>query len=174
MKYFVKIIVVTVLLFISTTTFAEQKIVVLDLKYVLNNSKAGKGAQDFLKKSFNDNAKKFANIEKSLKDEEKDLIEKKTVLSKEDYIKKSKGLREKVMKYQTERRSSLDKIAKQRAESKAKLLKVLTPIIDEYINSNQISLVIDKKDMLGGLKEYDITKVIVDKLDKKLPSLNLK
>ena len=78
------------------------------------------------------------------------------------------------MKYQTERRSSLDKIAKQRAESKAKLLKVLTPIIDEYINSNQISLVIDKKDMLGGLKEYDITKVIVDKLDKKLPSLNLK
>ena len=174
MKYFVKIIVVTVLLFISTTTFAEQKIVVLDLKYVLNNSKAGKGAQDFLKKSFNDNAKKFANIEKSLKDEEKDLIEKKTVLSKEDYIKKSKGLREKVMKYQTERRSSLDKIAKQRAESKAKLLKVLTPIIDEYINSNQISIVIDKKDMLGGLKEYDITKVIVDKLDKKLPSLNLK
>ena len=82
MKYFVKIIVVTVLLFISTTTFAEQKIVVLDLKHVLNNSKAGKGAQDFLKKSFNNNAKKFANIEKSLKDEEKDLIEKKTVLSK--------------------------------------------------------------------------------------------
>ena len=75
MKYFVKIIVVTVLLFISTTTFAEQKIVVLDLKHVLNNSKAGKGAQDFLKKSFNNNAKKFANIEKSLKDEEKDLIE---------------------------------------------------------------------------------------------------
>jgi len=174
MKYFVKIIVVTVLLFISTTTFAEQKIVVLDLKHVLNNSKAGKGAQDFLKKSFNNNAKKFANIEKSLKDEEKDLIEKKTVLSKEDYIKKSKELREKVMKYQTERRSSLDKIAKQRTESKDKLLKDLTPIIDEYINSNQISLVIDKKNMLGGLKEYDITKVIVDKLDKKLPSLNLK
>ena len=78
------------------------------------------------------------------------------------------------MKYQTERRSSLDKIAKQRTESKDKLLKDLTPIIDEYINSNQISLVIDKKNMLGGLKEYDITKVIVDKLDKKLPSLNLK
>jgi Skp family chaperone for outer membrane proteins len=176
MKHLVKIIVITVTLFISTTniTFAEQKIVVLDLKYVLNNSKAGQGAQDFLKKSFNNNAKKFANIEKSLKEEEKDLIEKKTVLSKEDYIKKSKELREKVMKYQTDRRSSLDKIAKQRAESKEKLLKVLTPIIDEYINTNEISLVIDKKDMLGGLKEYDITKIIVDKLDNKLPSLNLK
>ena len=174
MKYFVKIIVVTVLLFISTSTFAEQKIVVLDLKYVLNNSKAGKDAQDFLKKSFNTNAKKFGDIEKSLKNEEKDLIEKKTVLSKEDYIEKSKVLRKKVMKYQTDRRSSLDKIAKQRTESKEKLLKVLTPIIDEYININKISLVLDKKNMLGGLNEFDITKAVVDKLDKKLPSLNLK
>jgi len=174
MKYFVKIIVVTISLFISTSAFAEQKIVVLDLKYVLNNSKAGKGAQEFLKKSFNENAKKFSSIENSLKDEEKDLITKKTVLSKEDYLKKSTILREKVMKYQTDRRSSLDKIAKQRSDSKDILLKALKPLIDEYINANQISIVLDKKEMIGGLNEFDITKEIVKKLNKKLPSLNLK
>ena len=49
----------------------------------------------------------------------------------------------------------------------------LKPIIDVYINENEISLVIDKKNMIGGLTEYDITKVIVEKLDKELPSLNL-
>ena len=174
MKYFVKIIVVTISLFISTSAFAEQKIVVLDLKYVLNNSKAGKGAQEFLKKSFNENAKKFSSIENSLKDEEKDLITKKTVLSKEDYLKKSTILREKVMKYQTDRRSSLDKIAKQRSDSKDILLKALKPLIDEYINANQISIVLDKKEMIGGLNEFDITKEIVKNLNKKLPSLNLK
>ena len=53
MKYLVKFFVVTFFLLICTHAFAEQKIVVLDMKYVLNNSKAGKGAQDFLKKSFN-------------------------------------------------------------------------------------------------------------------------
>ena len=52
MKYLVKFFVVTFFLIFNTHTFAEQKIVVLDMKYVLNNSKAGKGAQDFLKKSF--------------------------------------------------------------------------------------------------------------------------
>ena len=67
MKYLVKIFVVTFFLILSTHTFAEQKIVVLDMKYVLNNSKAGKGAQDFLKKSFKDNAKKFSDLEKELK-----------------------------------------------------------------------------------------------------------
>ena len=53
MKYSVKFFVVTFFLLVCTYSFAEQKIVVLDMKYVLNNSKAGKGAQDFLKKSLN-------------------------------------------------------------------------------------------------------------------------
>ena len=70
MKYFVKFFVVTFFVLICTYTNAEQKIVVLDLKFVLNESKAGKGAQDFLKKSFNDNAKKFSDMEKELKNEE--------------------------------------------------------------------------------------------------------
>ena len=63
MKYLVKFVVVTFLVLISTYTFAEQKIVVLDIKFVLNNSKAGKGAQDFLKKSINGNQKKFSEME---------------------------------------------------------------------------------------------------------------
>ena len=52
MKYFVKFFVVTFFLLICTHKFAEQKVVVLDLTYVLNNSKAGKDAQEFLKKTF--------------------------------------------------------------------------------------------------------------------------
>ena len=59
-------------------------------------------------------------------------------------------------------------------KAKATLLKELTPILDKYIEENKISIVIDKKNMIGGLTEYDITQVIVEKLDKELPSLNLK
>ena len=47
------------------------------MTFVLNESKAGKGAQDFLKKSFTDNQKKFTEIENSLKQEEGDLLTKK-------------------------------------------------------------------------------------------------
>ena len=85
MKYLVKFIVVTFFLLICTHTFAEQKIVVLDLKFVLNNSKAGKDAQNFLQKSLNDSVKKYSDMEKELKKEEIDLLAKKTVLSKEEY-----------------------------------------------------------------------------------------
>ena len=144
------------------------------MKYVLNFSKAGKGAQDFLKKSFADNQKKFTDIEKNLKKQEIDLLEKKTILSNEEYTKKTDELRKKVIDYQSQRRTSLDKIATQRAQSRDSLLKAIDPILNTYMKENNISLVIDKKDMLGGKPEYDITEIIVEKLNKELPSLNLK
>ena len=174
MKYSVKFFVVTFFLLVCTYSFAEQKIVVLDMKYVLNLSKAGKGAQDFLKKTFTDNQKKFADIEQNLKKEEIDLLEKKTILSKQEYTKKTDTLRKKVIDYQSQRRASLDKIATQRAKSREVLLNAIDPILNTYIKENNISLVIDKKDMLGGKPEYDITQIIVEKLNKELPSLNLK
>ena len=174
MKYLVKLFVVTLFLVFSTYASAEQKIVVLDMKYVLNQSKAGKGAQDFLKKLFNSNSKKFGDAEKALKKEESDLLAKKNVLSEDDYKKKSNELRKKVRKFQKDRRTSLDEIATLRAESREKLIKRIGPIVDAYINENNISIVIDKKNMIGGLNEYDITKTIVERLNKELPSLNLK
>ena len=173
MKYLVKFFVVTFFIIISTHTFAEQKIVVLDMKYVLNNSKSGKGAQDFLRKSFNDNAKKFSDMEKALKKEESDLLGKKTILSKEEYTKQSDTLRKKVIDYQSKRRASLDKLAMQRSKSRETLIKNIEPLVDSYIKENDISLVMDKKNMIGGLTKYDITNIIVEKLDKDLPSLNL-
>ena len=174
MKYLVKFFVVTFFLLVCTHTIAEEKIVVLDLTFVLNQSKAGKGAQDFLKKSFNDNAKKFSAMEEKLKKEEIDLLGKKTILTKEEYSKKSDTLRKKVIDYQSQRRMSLDKIATLRAEAREVLIKKLDPIIKTYVSENNISLVIDKRNILEVNPDYDITTVIVEKLNKELPSLNLK
>ena len=173
MKYFVKLFVVTSFLIISTYAHAEQKVVVLDLKHVLNNSKAGKGAQEYLKKQHENNIKEFTALEKQLKQDETKLLETKNSLSKEDYKKSSDELRKKVIDYQTKRRTSLEKLGKQRADLKAKLMENLRPIVDSYIKENSISIVIDKQNMLGGLTEFDITKVIIDKLNKELPSISL-
>ena len=144
------------------------------MNYVLNKSKAGAGAQDFLKESFNNNAKKFSDIEKKLKKEENDLLSKKAEMNKEEYINKTDELRKKVIDYQSQRRSSLDKLAKQRADAKTKLFEKINPILTKYVQENNISIVIDKKDVISSNTEFDITKIIVEKLDKELPSLNLK
>ena len=174
MKYFSKYLLITFLFLFCTNLAAEEKIVVLDLKYVLNQSKAGKGAQDFLKKSYTNNIEKFKDMETSLKKEEVDLLTKKTILSKEEYIKKTDTLRKKVIDFQSQRRAAMDKITTQRTESRATLIKSITPIVETYIKENNISVVINKVNTLGGNPENDITKLIVEKLDKVLPSLDLK
>jgi len=174
MKYFVKFFVVTFIVLICSYSYADQKIVFIDMKYVLNNSKAGKDAQDFLKKSFSENQKKLDNKEGSLKKEESDLIAKKNILSKEEFSNKTNELRKKVSAYQKERREILEKITKQRAKARDDLLKKINPIITNYTTENDISFVIDKKIILVGNKAFDITSLVLDKLNKELPSLNLK
>ena len=174
MRNSVKIFLIILFSLFSNNLFAEDKIVVLDLKYVLNESKAGKSAQDYLKKTYNDNMEKFKQIEEKLKKEEADLLTKKTVLSKEEYTKKSDTLRKKVIDYRSQRRAAMDKITSQRSEARATLIKSITPILETYIKENNISVVINKVNTLGGNPANDITKVIVEKLDKVLPSLDLK
>ena len=174
MKYLVKIFVVTFLLLIYTNASAEQKVAYLDMTFVLNNSKAGKGAQDFLQKSFKENQKIFLDEENSLKKEESDLLAQKTILSKEEYEKKSNILRKKVIDYQSQRRTSLEKITTQRAESRQKLIEKLDPILETYIEENDISMIIDRKNVLMGNTNLDITSIIVEKLNKEFPSLSIK
>ncbi len=173
MKYLVKIFVVTFFILISTYAFAEQKIVYIDMKYVLNNSKAGKGAQDYLTKSFKENQKKFSNQQEELKKEEADLLGKKNVLSKEDYTKKADSLRKKVIDYQSARRAAVDKIAKQRKEAREDLLNQINPILETYTKENNITLILDKKNLIMGDSDLDITNTIIEKLNTKLPSLKI-
>ena len=52
-------------------------------------------------------------------------------------------------------------------------MKRIKPILNVYIKENDVSLIIDKKNMIVGSTEYDITKAIVEKLNKEFPSLNL-
>ena len=174
MKHLIKLFVITFFLTTSTHVLAEQKIVVMDMKYILNNSKAGKGAQEFLKKRFTANIKKYTDMENSLKKEESDLLSKRNVLTNEEYTKKVNELRKKVIDFQTEKRTTDDKNTALWAKLRKTLLKEIEPILEAYINENNVSLVIEKKNIVGGSKEYDITKIIIEKLDAQVPSIDLK
>ena len=172
MKYLVKFFVVTFFLLIYTNASAE-KVAYLDMTYVLNNSKAGKGAQDFLQESFKENQKKFLDNENMLKKEESDLLVQKTILTKKEYQKRSDDLRKKVIDYQSQRRTALEKITLQRTEARQKLLEKLDPIMKTYIKENDISLIIDRKNVLIANSDLDITAIIVEKLNKEFPSLSI-
>jgi len=175
MKYLVKFFVITFLIFNCTSLQAnDSKIYFIDLKVVLNESKPGKEAQEFLKKKANDNMNKFKKIEETLKKKETDLIAKKNDTDKDEYKKMADALRKEVRSYQKERNEALRAIAEQRSNAREKMVQVLKPILSDYSKENSVSIIINKKTALYTDPSLDITKPIIELLNKKLPSLNLK
>ena len=122
--------------------------------------------QKVLKKSLN------AAINKAHKEGYK-IVKQEFGISKEEYKKNSENLRKKVLDYQKERRTFLDKIAKQRSEARKILVQKIDPILKTYSQENNVTLVIDKKFILSGNTDLNITEIIVEKLNKEFPSLNL-
>ena len=90
----------------------------IDFSKVLNESIAGKKAQDFLKKKFKNESEKYTKIQENLKKEEREIISKKKLIKKEEYQKKVEGLRKKVSDLQKNRQKSLNEIAKMRNKAK--------------------------------------------------------
>ncbi len=162
---------VILLLIFQTELFAEIRYV--DFKYVLNESKAGKEAQIYLKKKLDNGIKDLKAKEKFIQDEEKKIIQQKKLISAEEYKKQVTTLREKVSSLQTQRNNLLDTVAKQRAKARSELLKTLNPIIKEYMKENTIRLVLEKKSILLADENLNITKEITDLLNKKLKSIKL-
>ena len=145
----------------------------LDFKYILNNSVAGKKAQDNLQKKLKDGINSLNKKEKSLQEEEKKMIQQKKVISQEEYVKKVNDLRKKVSSLRTERNTLLEKISKDRSKARNELLKNLNPIIKDYMQEKKIRLVVDKKNIILADEKLDITKDIMEALNGKLKSIKL-
>ena len=145
----------------------------VDFKFILNESAAGKKAQEFLKNKLEKGVNGLKTKEKSILEEEKKIIQQKKIIKPEEYREKVNKLRDKVSKLQNERNNLLENIAKQRSKAKNVLLKELNPIIKEYMKQNNIRMVLDKKSLLLADQNLDLTKKIVEILNKKLKSIKL-
>jgi outer membrane protein len=154
-------------------SFAEETYFI-DMNKLLNQSKAGKEAQDFLKKKIITGDKKFKEEGELLKKEEIDLITKKKTLSTDEYKKKLNQLREKNVKFQRERANFTRAITTQRADARNRLLKALDPILTKYMSENNVQIIIYRKYIVLAQSKLDLTDKVLEIFNKELKSLNLK
>ena len=145
----------------------------IDFQKILNESTAGKKAQNELKNRLSQTIKKLDKTQKDLQNQEKQIIQQKKLISAEEYKKKVDELRKKVTELQKNRSNALGKISKQRAKAKNELLKNLEPIIQEYMQEKQIRMVLNKKDLIQADNKLDITKDIMVLLNEKIKSVKL-
>ena len=173
LKHIVKIFVITYLIFGITNSFAESKVVYIDMNKILNESKVGAFVEKELTKLHETKLEGFKKTEENLKKKEIDLISKRNILSRSEFDVNVKLLNEDSQKYQAERRNWFDEIAKKRNAARAEVLKSLDPIISSYFEKNQISIILYKRNIAIGNSELDVTDAIIDELNIKLPSIKL-
>jgi outer membrane protein len=166
------LIILTIFIYNYSNAHAEMPYYI-DFKYILNQSTAGKGAQDKLKNKLDSGIKTLTQKEKSIQEEEKKLISQKKLLKPEEYKGKVQQLRSKVIDLQKERSKLLQDVADQRSKAKSELLKNLNPIIKDYMKEKNIRMILDKKSLLLADENLDLTKEIMDLLNKKLKSIKI-
>ena len=160
-------------IFIALPGFSSEKIVYLDVEKIMKDSLAGKSIISQLKKKRESSISKFKSREKDIFEKEKKLISQKNILSKEDFEKKLKDLRNDISNYQKDRNKSSNEITKSRVNASTRLISKLTPILEEYSKKNSIRIIVQKKNIVMGKKEDDITKDILELINQKVKSIKI-
>ena len=75
--------------------------------------------------------------------------------------------------YQKKQKEFNQTIILEKKKYSLKILNILNPIITEYVEKNKINLVVDKKNILIGIKTLDITKNILELINNYTKDKNL-
>ena len=150
-----------------------EKIVYIDMDRIMQISKAGKNAISKINDQKKKDVSKFQKIEKELKSKEEDLITKKNVISAEEFNKKLENLSKEINNYRTLRQEAIDLSTKSRLNASADFAEKIKPILAEYASENNIDMIIQKKNIIMGKTDLDITDEILKIVDKKINKLKV-
>ena len=168
-----KIIYIIIFFIISLPSYSSEKIVYLDVEKIMQESIAGKAIIAKIKKKRETSISQFKKKEKEIFEKEKKLISQKNILNEEEFKKKIQNLRSDISKYQKERNKASKDLVQIRIKASTNLIKKLTPILETYSKDNSIRIIVQKKHIVMGSKEDDITKDILNLVNQKIKSIKI-
>ena len=150
-----------------------SQIVYLDVQYIIDNSELGKFYKSKIQKIQEKNSNDL-KIEKTLiKKKEKEINNQKNILKKEEIDNKIKEINKLLKNYKSNLQKFNNEIIDNKKKYSEKILTVLNPILTSYVEKNKINLVIEKKNVLVGIKTLDITNQIMILLNEETIKKNL-
>tara|TARA_B110000003_G_scaffold158136_1_gene158503 strand:+ start:931 stop:1431 length:501 start_codon:yes stop_codon:yes gene_type:complete len=164
-----KLLLFLIFIFLKSTTFVNAtNVVYIDMNHIISNSIHGKLILGELEIKNKANIKVLENKEEILKNLEKSIASQKNILSKNELDKKINDLKSKILVF----RNDKDKLSKEFNELKNKkisiFMKNIQPLISDYIEKNSINIVLNKKDVIIGIKDHDITFKILEIVNKNI------
>ena len=140
------LILIYLFLFLSpSNAHSNEKVVYLDVDYIINKSKPAISIIKKIDKIRNKETKNIQNAEEQIK-------------------KKNDELKE----FEAKKIKTINEINKKRQKELNDFLSLINPLIQEYMEKNSIDIVIDKKNIFIAKSENDITKDILEIVNNKI------
>ena len=153
---------------LTCAVYAEDKISYLDLDSIVSNTNAGISLLTKLNNNEKEKFDKFEIEERKFKDEEIKILGSKNIISEDEFKKNVAQFQKKLKNFKQLKSEKIQELKKTRNEEIINLLNLINPIIQEYMNENSISIVIDKKNVYIANTKLDITNNIIELINKNI------
>ena len=150
----------------STNLYAD--IFYVDIDKIINKTNVGKYINAEFENSKKKNNAKNLEIKNELKQREESLIAQKNILEADVFNNKLNLFRKDVNNFnQLSQKSSRD-LQKRLMKNKANFLKLIEPILLDYVATNNITYLLQKKYIIVGHNDLNKTNDIIELVDKKI------
>ena len=162
------LILITVLFFSFnlTITSANENIRYINVDEILNNSDLGKIIIDKLKKQNDSNIDKIKTKENEIEKENEELTKLKNIITEEEFSKKLIILKKKIDDFNILKKELSDELNEFKKKEIKLFFEKINPIIEKYMEQNSIALILDKKNIFVARSDYDMTKELLDLINK--------
>ena len=154
--------------FLFSFANANEKIAFIDIDFLLAQSKAGKLVLSDLDKLNKKNISNLKSQEQKLIKEREELDKLRNISSQEDMNIKIQAFQKKIEQFNKQKVDLSSKFNNKRDKETLALIKKINPIISEYMEKNQITIIFDKKNVYIAKSELDITKPVLEMVNSNI------
>ena len=173
-KKLIVLLVFTINFFLFNFISAEElKINYVDIDVIISQSNAGKKMNKSIDISIQKKNKEFQKVEENLKKKDAEIVKQQNILSKDELNKKIQDLQKEIQNYRVKKENFRKEMAQKKLKATGQMVSSLNKILGEYANKNSISLIIQKKNIVIGKSDLDITKQILDIFNKEVKEIKL-
>ena len=167
MNYLKKFLIIFFIFFISTNLSNSKETAFVDIDYIVANSNIGKKVLENISKLDKKNIENLKKKNKSLQELEITIKNKKNVISEDAFNKEVISFQKKVQEFKAEKNEIVKNFNDFKRKELKNIFKKISPIINDYMEENSISVLLDSKNIFMGSKKSNLTEDILDRINKK-------
>ncbi len=166
MNHLHKFLIIFFIFFISTNLSNSKETAFVDIDYIVANSNIGKKVLENIDKLDKKNVEKLKKKNKSLQELEITIKNKKNVISEDAFNKEVISFQKKVQEFKAEKNEIVKNFNDFKRKELKNIFKKISPIINDYMEENSISILLDSKNIFMGSKKSNLTEDILDRINK--------